>query len=315
MRKGNSPSVYVILAGRLGNQLFQMAAGEYLNLKSFDGKSTVIGLSSKATPKTVFNKDRSTVILNTILAKLSNYLISRSVTCMTLPDRVLLSVVKNAFEWYLGLTLRRPIKVFLSRRIADPPLQIVESGKSVVIIGYFQSYYWSGFDENIRQFLTSHLPDPLIDNQTLLRAKRDVTMHIRRTDYAQNPDLGILNGKYYLEALLRMEEMGADVLNPIIVTDDKNLSLSQFSDPQIRGDVLSPEIFDENEAFELMRNSKFLIISNSSFAWWAAYLSKNATLEKSIVFYPFPWFKEIDGIRSFPEDWRSIQSTWWESSL
>jgi hypothetical protein len=53
-----------------------------------------------------------------------------------------------------------------------------------------------------------------------------------------------------------------------------------------------------------MKNCTKFVTSNSSFSWWAAYLSSP---KPSLVIYPTPWFTGINEPQNLiPESWIGI---------
>lgn len=130
--------------------------------------------------------------------------------------------------------------------------------------GYFQSPKWFGFDRSI-------FPKPNSLNFT--------TVHVRRGDFLDVPRFHpTLSPEYYSNALSILNTGEASKLPLVVATDDRRYSHSLFQNVLIsNGD----ELFD----LELIAGSRFIIMANSSFSWWGAFLS-NA--EKVIC--PRQWF-------------------------
>jgi hypothetical protein len=118
-----------------------------------------------------------------------------------------------------------------------------------------------------------------------------VILQIRRGDYATNPKtqvhFGLTSKEYFEESIKYIESRGVNNIKLFIISDDiewckQNLSFSyptQF--------VSGPDIKDYEEIF-IMNNAKHLVISNSTFGWWGAWLNNN---KNKIVIAPKEWFK------------------------
>lgn len=126
-------------------------------------------------------------------------------------------------------------------------------------------------------------------------------MHVRRGDYVTNPP-GTMNAlplSYYKEALAREPEGQL-----VIFTDDPAYCEQNFPEADL---IFNGEGQDYVDLFAMAACNRF-IISNSTFSWWAAWLSGLAH-----VVYPDPWYgektaQEVDFRLMIPADagWRAL---------
>jgi hypothetical protein len=153
------------------------------------------------------------------------------------------------------------------------------------LIGYFQSpYYWAGNENIIRRYLTPKGCNP---------GSRDaVAVHYRRGDYVGNPNYIQLKANYYNAGLHVLHNDNRPLVRR---SDDHHMLLKYFD--EIGGTEL--------DDFIALAECKEHIISNSTFAWWAAYLSGGK------VVAPREWFagelaKRCSTKDLLPENWMLI---------
>jgi hypothetical protein len=86
-----------------------------------------------------------------------------------------------------------------------------------------------------------------------------------------------------------------------VFTDSPN-EIQEYLPPDRSTKVfIVPGDLNTAETFELMRSAKAYIIANSTFSWWAAYLSYT---KNPIIYAPDPWFKNIEDPASLiPSHW------------
>lgn len=109
-------------------------------------------------------------------------------------------------------------------------------------------------------------------------------IHFRGTDTTQaiywpTPPFLTEAKEYYVEAKQRMSEIVDKKLNYIVITDDIPLA-KQYIDAD---EYLC---LDQHRDFWIMHTAKYLIIINSTFSWWASFLSKN----NEVCIAPSGWF-------------------------
>lgn len=100
-------------------------------------------------------------------------------------------------------------------------------------------------------------------------------IHLRGTDY-KNHSHWCLNKDYYENSMKYVKDLYPN-LSFLIVTDDLNMCSEFFPNvPAVSNDMLTD--------FYVLTNAKYLIISNSSFSWWAAWLK-----DKDLIMSPNNW--------------------------
>jgi len=151
--------------------------------------------------------------------------------------------------------------------------------------GYFQSpkYFSNALEEVKKAFsFKKYIYEELngIDNfkyEGLIGQENLVAIHIRRGDYLKHPDVyPKMTHEYYLSCINKIPNR-----NKILVfSDDIQWCKAQFEGPDY--------IFVTAPAYHsmlLMSNCDNVIMANSTFSWWGAYLGKPKK-----VFRPQNWF-------------------------
>jgi len=153
---------------------------------------------------------------------------------------------------------------------------------STSLSGYLQSpKYWAGYEDQVRQHLTPKGCKP--------GSLDAVGIHYRRGDYVGNPNYLFLDFEYYVKAARTLQGSFFDVI-------------ARSDDPQLINDMYSQTIGTEIEDFISLAECKEHITSNSTYSWWAAYLSGGK------VVAPKEWFagelaKRCTTKDLLPENW------------
>ena len=170
-------------------------------------------------------------------------------------------------------------------------IKLPDSECLVSLHGYYQSRkYFELSHESLKQ----HLKLP-VDKVQYVRQQIDtlgsdgtVAFHIRRGDYTMPPFnelYNLLTPDYYIRAFSKFE----NVARVIIATNDR-----QWCEENLEGKLAVPVIYspfdDEILDFILLHLSKNIVIANSSFSWWAAFLRHIHRLPYRIV-APSSWYK------------------------
>ena len=303
--------VAVFLAGQSGNQLFQLVAGEYIKRKLFDPESRIVVLEPFEKRSAIWTYDHYRQALNRLESKSCSFLLSRSLEIEKSRFlRFLLFLARTIVMISCGVKLGKFPKVLVSVQIsAAPEIQTRASKRPIVLIGYFQNYFWEDDDEQMREAIHSYIKGATGGSElTLSKCNQSyVVLHVRRTDYVNEPSLGMLTERYYRAAIAQILSACPEVRKVLVLTDDANLEKDFLSDSFMNFEIIGPERASAQEAFEIMRQSENLVISNSSFSWWAAYMNHNRSVR---VVYPRPWFRQLEAFKNNPLSWISIKSDW-----
>jgi hypothetical protein len=178
--------------------------------------------------------------------------------------------------------------------------------------GYFQSFLYG---EALRaeipggQLSTKKPTNWLREYINKAVETKPIVMHIRRGDYFKvQSDFGLLSEDYYRNALLTLRAKGND--NPVwVFTDSPELVTDTFIESLDFGSRIidPPTESTPAESLSLMQYGSANVISNSTFSWWPAFLSRSA----SQIICPSVWFKNMETPqRLIPEHWTQLESQW-----
>lgn len=297
--------VTVVLRGGLGNQMFQYAAGLSLALKN----------NTELVLDTTYLNDRfprreitfRTYDLDIFRVEPRFTLLSKISSALPIPGLWLaldlgLMKIKNMFG----------VKKIVNEKVGlefDP--EILKAGNDVVLWGFWQTgKYFDDIAEKIKeQFRFKHvLEGKAAEFAEMIKKDNSVALHVRRGDYVQfskvKSSMGDTNLNYYRDA---MAYMGKYVENPhfFLFSDDmewcKENMKAPFPITYMEHDVDGPKF---SYYLELMTLCKHIVIANSTFSWWAAWLNQNP---KKIVVAPKRWQADVR-IREeiIPEGWIRI---------
>ncbi|MBT3072161.1 alpha-1,2-fucosyltransferase [Rhodomicrobium sp. Az07] len=142
------------------------------------------------------------------------------------------------------------------------------------------------------------------------RLENSIGLHVRRTDYVDNDAyrdvIQALPLDYYMRALARVRTMLGSDARIYIVSDDITWCREQALFRSAHKFVdLSDAEHPPTEEFEVLRNCRHFVISNSTFAWWAAWLSD---FPDKVVIAPEQWSHNTKFVSSdrIPDKWIKI---------
>ncbi len=133
-------------------------------------------------------------------------------------------------------------------------------------------------------------------------------VHFRRGDYVRNAtfnrNIGVVDFGYYLKAMELLRERHPN-LTFYVFSDDIDAIERDFRPTAPCIFVRATQPWHSYDKIRLMSACNHAIISNSTFAWWAAWL--NANPEKTVI-APDPWFAggTNDGSDVVPLSWQRL---------
>ena len=295
--------VATYLSGRLGNQLFQYAFSKAVKLAQRDNAPLVFNFDlvhKRGTPDDGFEdalkyfnvEDYKT---DTILWLKYGSLKQVFIYLLFKTDRRLGFTFISFDSWYLLFRNHGIIYARISDSQINYPVyqKYLKTGrpKRIICKGCFEV---PALFEHIKPVLMEEFTPkqpPRPENRALydiINSTNSICVHIRRGDYLSykyKPRFLVCNQSYFDRALEKAKEL---VDNPVFIFFSDDI---EWVKENVKIDA--PSYYESGndpvwEILRLMYSCKHFIISNSTFSWWAQYLSRNTS--NKIVISPDHWF-------------------------
>ena len=172
----------------------------------------------------------------------------------------------------------------------DPRIDEIATGTTLT--GYFQS--WRYFEQDreliVEQLHTPSSATPWLDAWTArLRGQAPICLHVRRGDYTAAATAavhGLSTPDYFERSVRLLRGLGHD--GPLVLFSDDpgaaSVELAGLGQLLVVDNTGTPY-----ETLRLMSLGEALVMSNSSFSWWAAWLGEKPDRP---VIAPRPWFND-----------------------
>ena len=284
------------LIGGMGNQMFQYAIGKHLAIKNKTDLYLDTHFLLDRTHRENFSyRDYDLSIFN-INAKIVDESISKKYGYTD-------NRIKRGLRRFIN---PGQLKYIADRNFSFTP-SILNSPNNSYLNGYWQSEkYFTNIEDVIRSDFSfknkiGSATDELVQK---INGCNSVCLHVRRGDFLMNKTHGTTGIEYYSTAekiiLQKISNPTFFVFSDEIDWCKKNIKLlseTHFIDKELAGEK-------SRDHFELMTICKNFVIPNSSFGWWAAWLSKN---KEKIVIAPRIWFHNSWNTKDLiPNSWIKI---------
>ena len=233
------------IQGRLGNQLFQYAYARVLAQKFH---TSFFFLSYKYFYVNRYFEIKADSYFNNLLKGVFFY-------------------IRNGFS----------VKEIMEDQFQHPDANLMLEQDRAIYNGFYQSalYHHSQMADLIKEELTIK-PAFRINIKDFVENERpNIVVHVRRTDYVTfgGDHVGGINLTLPLEYYQRaLELLPVDTCNVIFLSDDMDFVKENLHAPNAIYAGKNSEITD----FQLIMQADYLVLANSSFSWWGAYLNKTA---------------------------------------
>lgn len=307
--------IHVLLKGGLGNQMFQYAYALLLQQENKDAQVYVNGIlrwwsSDKrlsALHHFVLNKGtchcgvlRGVLLFIYFLFQISRKLgLLKTLRMVKLRKQTPNAIINELYD--VGIYCMKDVYV-------APPVRTTKGDKH--LFGYFiNPSVVVGMEGRLREVFTvkTEASKENLDILNEIKACNAVCLHVRRGDYSLFPQLQVCDDAYYAKAVL---EACRVLENPVFYVFSTGHSDVEWVRQNYRFipmqnaryvDLDNPDY----EELRLMMACKHFIIANSTFSWWAAYLSDAAGADK-LVWMPFEWQKGSD-VQMGVEGWKVVK--------
>lgn len=304
--------IIIYMQGRLGNQMFQYAAAKQME-KDLHEKVYFDWSDVKKYHKSDDDGwEDSLCHFNTKYESINSYHISGLEAVVKLnyyASRVNLRLFKFARKRIEKLVIVKKIESRMGIHIFDTgfyPIMYNQNREINYYRGYFESdKYFPDLEEQLKADFTP-VNDKKVENKwlyDLIEGNESICVSIRRGDFfsSENSSMyGVCNKEYYIS--------GVDY----ILSKHPNAVVIAFSDDieWVKQNIdFGVQTYYESgndelwEKLRLMYSCKHFVISNSTFSWWAQYLSRN---KNKIVVAPSIWRRDGKKNDIYQDKWHII---------
>jgi hypothetical protein len=316
VKKQTQTKVMVSVAGGLGNQLFQIAAG--LAISEGKGIELETGVAhprrnnrgeaeieSFKLPESI--KVRKLKYPNWLMRKNINLFLrlgASSKNFHKVPGYRVILWLSSAINTIFFKEWRQTVAAVA---LGDSPIH-VPRGK-IYLVGLFQSQRWPASKDVysvMTNFKVLNPSEELASLEEAASTEEPLVVHVRLGDYLAEDSFGIPSKTYYENAVkLALEKQ---CYKSVWLFSNDLESAREFLPKNLRIPVR--EIGDVGDSsaqvLQAMRLGRGYVIGNSTFSWWGAFLSHTQDPQ---VFFPTPWFKKTYSPENLtPEDWVPVEA-------
>lgn len=291
--------------GGLGNQMFQYALGTHLAIKNrADLKIDTTLLTDRTQPHEVVTHRSLEIDIFNVKLDLASQEEIWHFNGRTYTN--LLGKTLNKLTWQF----RKKNLIIETGRDFDPGILALSDNKCLV--GAWQSEkYFKPVEAEIRKLYTfkQDLLPASLELGRQIRNANSVCVNVRRGDYVTSPiyreNIGALSAGYYSSGISFFENAFPQA-EIYVFSDDV-----EWCKNNIRSKLPVHFVGHEHAGakfgnyLQLMASCRHFVISNSTFAWWGAWLGEK---KDSVIIAPGQWARDakFSPLSIIPERWKKI---------
>ncbi|MFT4599938.1 MAG: hypothetical protein ACI857_000105 [Arenicella sp.] len=289
--------IIIKLYGGLGNQLFQWAFGKALSNKQ--------GTNVKFDTSSYLSDDLRNFELSNLIGDVQ----------IASDREIKESRKENNPAALLNRKVRSAVLPYYKRDIVCEKTYLFDEEllEKANPKGYFDGYWQNAhYFESMSPEILKMIRFPSSHNKIFLDLRKefqrnDITsIHVRRGDYANHPELlkihGLCSAEYYSKAISIIQEKQPNSTFYVFSDDIDWCKLNLTSSADLKYIDGTETMYEDLELLTLASNN---ITANSSFSWWGAWLNQN---ESKTIISPIKWFDQatIDFSEIVPKSWIKI---------
>lgn len=220
---------------------------------------------------------------------------------------------KQHYCWFISVALKWGVFILSRFHLGRKTFGIATDGDDINTTDFrFMFGYWQNVNfllakrEEIQGANWRHgVGDLSADLLDIVTSENTLVVHVRKGDYLLRKNQRIfadLSVNFYLAGILHLKGKYERVVvctdDPGWVEDNLKKALEEIGLSVELSRDLGAESWEDD--FLIMRFSANLLISNSTFAWWAAFLN-----DSGVIFFPKKWFVDRECYLKLSE-WRTF---------
>ncbi len=309
----------MLLAGGLGNQLFQYSAAvsrgastvvfiDFIQNERTDtfGRPEIMSLKLPISIEFIEISNQKQILRKIFLWVLGSTSQPHSFRFRFASSKMIRMLISRIIKYSKHLR----VNVELENRLSEQEYLEDDSHESF-LIGYFQSLENAKSIEKDMEHVTILKPsEDFLNYLKAIESDEVIGLHIRLGDYVDHPTFGNLSKSYFKEVLSRIWTPDKKV----IIFSDSNVSVEEYVPATILPFTkICPDTFTGLETLFLMSRCSDLVMSNSSLSWWAAFIGQKIG---NRAYAPEPWFQaEVQSPYFFHPKWHRRSSIFIRDSL
>ena len=309
MKKMDKDVIYVPLQGRIGNQLFQYAIARRIQIEKGKNAKIIMDDSDVLRCKwenslAYYNLPNVEYVHDSITKK--TFVFSHQAIL-----RNIYKVLTKYMNYKSKFAFEKKIQFFINKL----GVALCENGyidfdldysKPIYLEGYFQSEkYFKNYYFDIKNIITDNFHDQLNEYPEIdkIRRRNTVCISVKIEHNVGNSIFSVCGIDYWKKAI---EYIMKNVENPLffICSDNVSYVLDNLIDTNKYDYVVQDKNSPVFLSLAAMAECKHFIIGNTTFGWWAQYLSE---FENKMVIAPSKWMAIDMPVDIYQNNWILIE--------